>query len=306
MKRSGAVAWLLAAVAVVGAFTTAGCTTGAAPSRVPAAQHDRPRPLTDAEAAWISAAGQRLVRRCMESEGFRYWEAERPTAEESRSLGYVSDDVAWARTYGYGGRIRAELERARRTNPNGAYRRSLPPDRRTAYDQALDQGDVRVLTARAPSGGTVRKRVGGCVAEAERRLYGDPEAYFRAEKTATGLQPLYVPHLMRDRQLQSALAAWARCMTRQGHPYRTPDEARAAAERSIATAAPGEEFATERTIAVADASCARTTRLRSVGEQREKHYVDELRDRYGEALDTYARIRLRALARAAEIVPPSP
>ncbi|MFF2523711.1 hypothetical protein [Streptomyces liangshanensis] len=289
---------------VVMAAVLSGCGTEPAPRPGSAVAV---RPLTEAEKLRIGDAQQRLIRRCMAAQGFRYWEAERLSLEESRTLGYVSDDVDWAREHGYGSRILAREDRARRANPNGVYRAGLPGDRRRAYDKALDEGlDARIVSVDLPTGGTVRKRVGGCVGESERELYGDPVTWFRAEKTVGSLQPLYVPKVMADRRFAAALGAWSRCMERAGHPYKDPAAARTAGLR--ATAGPGAvtagAFRTERSVAVADARCARETSLRSVGRESEAHQVDLLRDKYGDALDTYARLRSEALARAVRIVGP--
>ncbi|MFF1299542.1 MULTISPECIES: hypothetical protein [unclassified Streptomyces] len=265
----------------------------------------RLRELTDAEQLRIADAQQRLIKRCMTRKGFDFWEAQRLSLEESRTLGWVTDDVAWADKHGYGSRIEAKHERARLTNRNVAYRAGLSDERRAAYDRALDEGiDAPVITAEVPTGGTVRKRVGGCVAEAEKHLYGDRVAWFRAEKTAMGLQPLYVPQVMADKRFAAALASWSRCMARSGHTYRTPQEARQAAVELGLKEGPGKAFEAERKLAVADATCAKNTSLRSIGNKRETHYVNKLRDRYGSDLDTYARLQLQALARAKKVIEP--
>ncbi|GAA4888334.1 hypothetical protein ACFPM3_18420 [Streptomyces coeruleoprunus] len=285
-----------------------GCSgTGQRAAGAPAATSAAvaPRPLTEAEQLRVTDAQQRLIQRCMARHGFSYWPVGQTSLEESRTHGYVSDDVTWAGKHGYGGLIRTKEERARRTNPNIAHRQGLTPERRAAYDKALDQGvDAPVLTAELPGGGTVRKRVGGCVADAERQLYGDPQVWFRAEKTAMSLQPLYVPKIIADPGFQKALSAWKQCMKRAGHPYPDPPAARRAAEQRAARTTPEKAFPAERELAVADAGCARRSSLRTVGKEREAHYVAQLRGQYGEALDTYARLRLRALARAADVVAP--
>ncbi|RST12924.1 hypothetical protein E2C00_15420 [Streptomyces sp. WAC05374] len=298
MKRTRArVAAAVLATVMAALVTGCGSGTPDAPEAAAPPAKGGTRPLTEAEQLRVTDAQQRLISTCMARQGFTYHEAERLSPEESRTSGYVSDDVDWARAHGYGSRIAAKHERAKRANPNVAYRQGLPAERRTAYDKALDEGaGAPELTAELPTGGTVRKRVGGCVAESERRLYGDPGAWFRAEKTVMSLQPLYVPKVMADPRFTAALAQWARCMDRAGHPYRDPADARRAA-RTLA-------FAAERELAVADATCARDTRLKVVGKELETRYVNELRGRYGEELDTYARLRLRALGHAATVVPP--
>lgn len=312
MKRMCAAA--LVVTAALGVVTT-GCgphkqdEKQSGKERAASAGSEQLRELTDAEQLRIADAQQRLIKRCMTRKGFDFWEAERLSLEESRTLGWVTDDVAWANKHGYGSRIEAKHERARLTNRNVAYRKGLSDERRAAYDEALDEGiDAPVITAEVPTGGTVRKRVGGCVAEAEKQLYGDRVAWFRAEKTVMGLQPLYVPQVMADKRFAAALASWSRCMARSGHTYRTPQEARQAAVEQGLKAGPGpgagKAFDAERKLAVADATCAKNTSLRSIGNERETHYVNKLRGRYGSDLDTYARLQLQALTRAAEVVEP--
>ncbi|MFI6338608.1 hypothetical protein [Streptomyces sp. NPDC050535] len=243
----------------------------------------------------------------MKRHGFTYWEDHTLTLRESRPVRYVQDDVAWARSYGYGGRIDAKSEQTRKHHPIAAYRRSLSAERRAAFDVALDGGDEAAdLSASLPGGAEVRKRLGGCTAEAEKTLYGDPAEWFRASKTATGLNSLYGKDLMDDQRLTTAVRAWSDCMRRAGSPYDDPQAARDAVRRNTARlgrARAGEAFGAERRTAVADAGCARETSLRSVAAARETYYFDQLRDRYGTAVDTYRRLGRQAYERAVRIVP---
>ncbi|MEV4040437.1 hypothetical protein [Streptomyces umbrinus] len=263
------------------------------------------RQLTDAEELRISDAQQRLIGTCMRRQGFKYWEAERLSLEESRTLGYVLDDVGWARKHGYGSRIEAKETAARASNPNLAYRKSLSEQRRQAYDEALDEGiDAPVIAIEIPGGGTLRKRMGGCVAESEKKLYGDPRAWFRAEKAVGHLRSLYVPRVLADQRFSAAQNAWSRCMNRAGYAYKDPGASRQSAVAQASRTAEPKAFEAERKLAVADATCARNTDLRPIGEERESHYVAQLRDRYGEALDTHSRLQHQALDRAKKIVGP--
>ncbi|WP_329237173.1 hypothetical protein [Streptomyces canus] len=297
--------------AMIGLFLVSAVLTGCADAAhtprptvgLPAAQ--APAPLTDAEQLRISDAQQRLIATCMRRQGFEFWEAERLSLAESRTLGYVLDDVGWAREYGYGSRLQAEDAAARAANPNLAYRKTLSEQRRQAYDKALDGGlDVPVISVRIPGGGTVSKQMGGCVAGSEKRLYGDPREWFRAEKISGHLRSLYVPKVLADQRFSAALDAWSRCMKKAGYDFKDPGASRQAAiARSELTAEP-KVFEAERKLAVADATCALATDLRSIGEQRERHYVARLHDRYGNALDTYFRLQHQALDRARKIVGP--
>lgn len=304
MKR--ALASLCAVAAVTGAVAT-GCGDSAGTGDRQGRQ-DRPKPLTWQQELRIGDAEQRLTRQCMNRHGFSFWEDRTLTLRESMPVRYVQDDVAWARTYGYGGRIEAWQERRRLHHPVTAYRQGLSAARRAAFDRALDGGSgFQVLSAELPgSGREVRKRLGGCTAEAEKALYGDPAVWFRVSKTATGLNALYAGDLLRDRRLSAAVAAWSRCLKQAGLSYPDPQAARDAARENTARLGPAgadRAFATERATAVADARCARSTSLKAVASAREASYVDRLPDRYGEALDTYRRLQRQAYDRAVRIVP---
>ncbi|MFD4602509.1 hypothetical protein ACFWPQ_31335 [Streptomyces sp. NPDC058464] len=296
----------LSAVAAVAALALTGCSRTSGDGSAPVAAH-RVRDLTYAEDLRVSDAEQRLVARCMARHGFRYWTDRPLSLAESRPLGYVQDDVNWARTYGYGSRITAKEDRARLHNPNSAYRKGLTATRQAAYDTALDGGRrAELLRTDVPGGGEVRKQTGGCDAEAERRLYGDPQTWFRLDTTASNLRPLYVGKLLHDRRFTAAVHAWSACMKRAGHPYPDPDAARQAAREHPAVQSRAEEarsFAAETRIAVADATCARQVSLRSVGQDREAHYLARLDGAYGARLDAYRQVRLTALERAERIVP---
>ncbi|MEH0576276.1 MULTISPECIES: hypothetical protein [Streptomyces] len=298
MKRAFAAVCAMAAVTAV-----AGCAQDDG-----SAGEARPQPLTWQQELRVSDAQQHLTSRCMKRHGFTYPEDRTLTLRESMPVRFVQDDVAWARTYGYGGRIDAEQEQVRLHNPTAAYRQGLSAARRAAFDKALDGADdVQVVSAKLPgSTREVRSRLGGCTAEAEKALYGDLGDWFRASKTATGLNALYSGDLMHDRQLTAAVAAWSTCMKKSGLSYPDPQAARDAIRANTARLGPAgtdQAFATERKTAVADATCARATSLKSVAAARETHYVDRLPDRYGEALDTYRRLQRQAYDRAVHIVP---
>lgn len=267
----------------------------------------RPAALTWQQELRVADARQRLMNRCMKRHGFTYWEDRSLTLEESRPVRYVQDDVAWARTHGYGGRIDAKSERVRERNPNGTYRQGLSAARRTAFDIALDGGaDARTFVAPLPGGGEIRKSLGGCTEEAERELYGDPAEWFRTGKIAMGVTSLYGEDLMKDRRLTASVRAWARCMKDAGQPYQDPRAARDAVRVNtgrLGEARAEEAFATELRTAVADATCARETSLRAVASAREAYHEDRLRDRYGDDVDTYRSLGQRAYDRAVRVVP---
>ncbi|MER6678029.1 hypothetical protein [Streptomyces sp. NPDC000983] len=295
----------LLSLCVLMAAVTTGCADGGGDGKRPD-RPPRPPALTWQQELRTSDAQQHLTAECMRRQGFTYWEDRTLTLQESRPVRYVQDDVAWARTHGYGGRIDAKSQQAREDNPLGGYLRRMSAPRRAAFDTALDGGgDARILTAPLPGGGEIRKRSGGCMEEAERELYGDPAQWFRSGKTATGLNALYGADLMNDPQLTDRLRAWARCMKKAGQPYDDPQAARDAVRvdtSRLGTGRADEAFAAERRTAVADATCARATSLKAVATARETYYQDRLRDRFGKDLDTYRTLGRQAYDRAVHIV----
>ncbi|MDK1344687.1 hypothetical protein QNO09_15490 [Streptomyces sp. 378] len=298
---------ICATVAATAAVTT-GCAGGGDDDGRARNPRSRPAALTWQQELRVADAQQRLTKQCMDRRGFTLREDRGLTLDESRPVRFVQDDVAWARVHGYGGRIEAKGQALHARNPVGTYRQSLSADRRAAFDAALDGGtDARVVTVTLPGGGgEIRKRLGGCMEEAERRLYGDPAVWFRTGKVVTGLNALYGEQLMRDRQFSSAVRAWSRCMKRAGQPYQDPQAARDAVRVNTGRLGPArsdEAFAAERRTAVADATCARQTSLRAVATARETHYLDRLRDRFGKDIDTYRHLGQQAYDRAVGIVP---
>ncbi|PSM42464.1 hypothetical protein C6Y14_14695 [Streptomyces dioscori] len=302
------------AVVAMAATTATGCTDGTGGDgndegrdRTQRTTRTHPAALTWQQEVRVADALQRLTKQCMGRHGFAYWEDLGLTLLESRPVRFVQDDVAWARTYGYGSRIEAKSARVRESNPNGAYRQGLSYSRRAAFDVALDGGDsARMLTASLPGRGEIRKRIGGCTQEAERTLYGDPAEWFRTSKTALGLSSLYGKQLMEDRRLSAAVQAWSHCMKKAGQPYEDPQAARDAVRAETGRLGPAhsdDAFTGERATAVADATCARRVSLRAVATERETRYLDRLRDRYGEDIDAYRHFGRRAYERAVHIVP---
>ncbi|WP_328942996.1 hypothetical protein OG259_16635 [Streptomyces sp. NBC_00250] len=262
------------------------------------------------ERALLDRADQLLVQRCMSRRGIPYWTVPRLSEEESRGVGYVLDDVAWAREYGYGGRLRYKELAAKRADLNLIHRGKLTGQRLTEYTDALYGGpDTPVLSVNVPSGGTISSRLGGCHGTALEELYGDRATWFRVDKIAANLTPLYAAELRSDPRFRSAVTAWSRCMRSAGHPYPDPAAAHGAAAKATAPDAgttPGSSderraFAAEVRLAVAEATCAVNSGLGKTGRALETEYRNKLDGVYLDALAEHAGIERRALARARDI-----
>lgn len=256
------------------------------------------RELTGAERIQLDQAEQRLIRTCMARQGFPYWVRAPLTADEQRVFGFVVDDVGWARRYGYGGLVQRQVLAQRAHDPNRIHRESLSPDARAKYTDALAGGPrTKPLTASLPAGGTVKTMIGGCEAEAQTGLYGDRAAWFRLDKVATNLQPLYVHDLISDSRFTTALKAWSRCMHGKGHRYSSPAEIRSALPGLTEGLDSAAFLAAEVRLAVPEAECARASGLADTARSLQQHYLGP----YAADLAAHGRMELAALDRARKI-----
>ncbi|MFI7141348.1 hypothetical protein ACIBQ5_27565 [Streptomyces massasporeus] len=288
-------------------LTLALALTGCGPAQKPAAEAPPSAPegasLTEAQLAVIDRAELVLTKKCMARHGHPYWVAPSMRADELRAPGYVLDDVGWARRHGYGGGIQQKALAAKRHDRNITYRAGLSEAEARAYVRALSGGPgTPLLTTPLPGGGKVRASNGGCEADAKKRLYGDPSVWFRADKTATNLTPLYVPRLLRDERFTKAQRLWAVCMRRAGHSYPDPTAIRSALPRLTQGLDAGRAHTAEVRLAVAEATCARSTGFAETARRLEREHSAPVRARFARDIATRDRLQRAALTRAERIL----
>ncbi|WP_338897673.1 hypothetical protein WBG99_20450 [Streptomyces sp. TG1A-60] len=272
-------------------------------------QHESVRPegrlreLTAAEEVVVDRAEQLLVKKCMEQAGFQFWVTGVESAASRKASAFVLDDVSWANKHGYGGQFRRDAEEARRNGPNGSYVNSLTREERVRYRTALDgTPSSGVVSAALPGGGTVKTPRDSCHVRAKGQLYGDFKTWFRVEKIATNLTPLYVPDLSKDKRFTKALAAWSLCMEGKGMDYADPFEVRAELDLLTEGLSDAAAHAVEVELAVDEAECAKESSLAETARTLEGEYRAKKTRRYGEEIAAFQRMRLAALDRAKDIV----
>ncbi|MFE3454007.1 hypothetical protein ACFXJ8_34290 [Nonomuraea sp. NPDC059194] len=246
--------------------------------------------ITAEQRELIDQARQELIRRCLEKRGFSFWPSEPADPGETRPVGYVLDDVAWAKVYGYGRRIREKVMAERRANPNRRYLESLTEAQRTRLGQAMYGSSDATVSIKLPSGPTISGGAGGCSAEADTALYGDFRLWFRVSRTTDNLSPLYVPQIFADARYTQAVKAWAGCMRAAGFTYDNPSAIRA----GLAKLEPAKEVP----LATAEATCALSTPLSDTIRELERHYGGIVRRRFDEEVETRNRLEQTALTRA--------
>jgi hypothetical protein len=261
-----------------------------------------PFPAKATDSQLLQWAEDLLTGRCMSVHGFRYTVPLPAATSQRKPNPYGNDDVTWARRHGYG---LTEPPPAPRRGPNALYVTSLPPDRRTAYKLALIGNGRHTVAARPPGGPVITTSSDGCVADARRRLYGDLGTWFRLSVTVTNLDADIQPHVVRAAPYVKALARWLACMRDRKLIASSPGAASQQAARAFA--APGvdrrQAHLREISIAVADASCARTSQLVSVANRLDAAYRARANAEHRAEITAYglvltdARARARALER---------
>ncbi|AYN42854.1 hypothetical protein D9753_32715 [Streptomyces dangxiongensis] len=303
MTAAHAVAAGLATVLLLGGCGAA--TGGPAPGPHPAGSSREPSPR---ETRVLDRAEQVLISRCMAARGWRYevTEAGGASGEGARSFPYAVDDVAWARAHGYGGREERLRTEARRADPNQRYFHRLSPSARAAARTALMGSSAVGLSVKAPTDMTITASTEGCIADAERTLYGDLEDWFRVKVVTMNLRPVREARVRRDRRYVTAVGRWAACMRAAGRPYADPDESRQAAARYGESLPAAEADAAGTALAVTEATCATGTPLARVSRALDRSYGERLRTQYREELVDRWRFQNAALPMARRLAPPSP
>lgn len=251
--KHGTVSWCAAIGALV--FTATACAGSAEPADSVVSDVE-PRALTTAERRTLADAEQLLVQECMRDHGFEYV-IQRPPVPPP-DLPFGNDSVRFAREHGLGLQ-RIDLAAARARDPNARYALGLSEERREAYSRALDGTTDKFVSVELPTGFVVNTSTVGCTADAGRALHGDYERWFQLRTRVEHLGSEYLPKVWQQPRVKTALVAWRRCLAAAGVRASSPGVLRSRFVDNASTT-PAEKRA-----AVAEAVCARRTRLTAIG-----------------------------------------
>ncbi|MFD7818203.1 hypothetical protein ACFV6E_35635 [Streptomyces sp. NPDC059785] len=133
------------------------------------------------------------------------------------------------------------------------------------------------LSVTLATGYTVTAHTDGCLAAAQRALYGDQRRWFRARAVVNNLRAEAQQRMRRDPDYRAATARWARCATPAHRPRpERPDPA-------------------------VSARCARSSGLARLRARLAPALLAGVRADRRDQLTTYRQLRLRALHRAAAL-----
>ncbi|MEU9304733.1 hypothetical protein [Streptomyces sp. NPDC048269] len=147
-----------------------------------------------------------------------------------------------------------------------------PEDKR--LQAALFGTDPRELSLEFPTGYTVTANTDGCLASAQRALYGDQKTWFQAEVIVNNLRAEAQSRMTTDRDHRAAMARWTHCTGRPSGS-RPQKQDRAVADR-----------------------CRRESGLAEIEARLEPALLAEVRAERRGQLRTYEQLRSVALRRA--------
>jgi hypothetical protein len=231
-------------------------------------------------------AEQALIRGCMRRHGFQYWPLPASQAYPAVRFPYVITSVSWARRHGFSGAFVPVASR----DPNQRYYSQLTATQQSAYSDALvgSPGSPGVTT-RLPTGGIDGHSADGCQATADRQLYGNYAAWFKARFVALDLPGLWQGRVLGDPRYGSAVSMWSSCMRAKGYRYSSPAQAASMASQQTRAA-------------VAEAQCAGSTGLTKVVDALDREYAARVSREYRSSLEAEWRLERNALPRARQVL----
>ncbi|MEV5355682.1 hypothetical protein [Streptomyces sp. NPDC052693] len=292
-RRTGraAIGPLLATLLSLAAVWTTACTADGSPA---ARRQEPPRHLTAAEREVLAQAEKILTRDCMRKEGFSFWVTPEIPEPLERLFPYVIDNKQWAAENGYGRGIRDLRETSARNDPNRRYFDGLSTARKAAAVTALNGPTPEGLEADVPGMGRIRHSDRGCVSDAQRVLYTDLRAWYRAKKITDALARSVTAAVVHDPELVPVTREWADCMHGRGLSYDKPQETR----EHFARGSRAGEFST----AQAEAACAQSTGLAATLRKLTRTHRQEIDSHHPTEVKNRASLEHKALSRAHDIV----
>ncbi len=183
----------------------------------------------------------------MKSKGFDYWGPPKPTSTPELMFPYGIDNAAWARANGFG------RELLDRVTADQHYVSNLSSSARNRYYLDLDGAGPRGpgVTVKLPTGEVIGHSTAGCIAVADRELFGHYRYWFRIDSQYQDLTILLANQVILDHSYAMTVRKWSTCMSRHDDHYISP----AQAMESFLAATPPRSLARERVVAETEVRC---------------------------------------------------
>ncbi|WP_212827041.1 hypothetical protein [Catellatospora sp. TT07R-123] len=255
----------------------------------------------------VLAVENTLVDRCLTAQGLPLYDLDGAAVPSSRQ-NFESPPVETARLLGYGLDPRRRPPESEKP-PRSAWER-LPDAERLRYTRARF-GDMDSDVVSYDFGhGQISSPLGGCVGRTRLAIYGDLHEFLRLDWLVTNqLKEARAQAVRDDEGLSQALSSWSACMRDKGRPgLADPAAARRNAEEIYADVDPADRAGLDRALAreieaaLADATCADTTRLREVSQQVRAQAMAEQLAAHEADIVAWREFMSKALGRAQQLL----
>ncbi len=267
---------------------------------------------------YLGRVQSELVRRCMASHGFRYYEPDFGPLPATDTA--TADQISPHPADGYG--LFAQAETNATNNALGTsvqlpasasagvfggppsdeqdrYVLSLPAAQQKAYSRAFEGSPSDHGSVTLPGVAQIGFATGGCLGAAEKQIYGS-----LSEQAELQMEP-QILHNQISQQVQGNHAyvvagqQWQVCMRQAGFSYTSPGQAIGKLQQEYAAHGPQPSIhQQEIRIADADAKCDATSRLRAITAQVQDKYLHRMSATVQGEILTLEQFETQAVARA--------
>jgi hypothetical protein len=241
----------------------------------------------------LKNAESALVRRCLAEREVAQPRTGGGTAQEGaaaprREFPYGIDDPAWAAEHGFG-----DVDGTRQAQQSPRTGKTAAAQQQRFVDALFGTGR-RELSTRTATGLVVRANSDGCLAKAQRVLYGDQARWFRSEVAVNNLEAAAHDRVTRDPAYRAVLARWADCIA-PVQKAEDPGSLRSAWQRRARDLDRRQAADLQKRYAVAEARCVRRTGLADTGARLEKRHAAGLRAEYADLIADHRQLREHGL-----------
>jgi hypothetical protein len=230
----------------------------------------------------------------MRAAGFSYWIVQNMIEPPEIEFPFGIDNIAWATTNGFG---RGLIEHV---SSNDKYFSRLSQTSKNLY--ALDLNGPGPsgpgVSAKLPTGEVLGHSTSGCIAQADRSLYGNYDAWFKVRSQFQDLTYLTVDDVLKNRSFDVKVKNWSSCMSGYGYTYTSPTQTM----QAFLAASPQSPRALSVEVATHEVVCGKKVGLFRTANHLASEFNAVVDRHYAKIIEANTRFNIAALRRARKIL----
>ncbi|MCW2904638.1 MAG: hypothetical protein JWO67_6903 [Streptosporangiaceae bacterium] len=243
------------------------------------------------------AATEELSWRCMTKKGVRYVKRPAPKRDGNPTMSAPDYGISPAEAGRHGYRTAALLNESE--NQPNPYKDQTPAERQRWGQAFFGPDSAPQIRVKLPGGSEVETSSQGCLADAQKQVFGSIERMLKSESFAGNLPAQARNRANADPRMRKLNALWSACMTKQGHAgLADPALAHSKAAESYRNG----DRRTEIKIAVADATCEQQIHYAPQRKRLEDLYYTAALHHYEPEIAAVYEMNKGALARARTVL----